>query len=191
MNDTGKLLILLTTSFCLYLLVVVVKVLYEYWWIPLRIQHILRSQGVDRPPYRFIHGNNKEVTKLIKEASSKPMALTHDIVPRVMPHVYSWINRYGKNYLFWNGIKAQLVITESEIVKEVLKNSEKVFPKSKPPIYNRRLVGRGLIFADGEKWVKQRKLANYAFHGESLKNMTPAIVASVETMPGRQRDRSV
>ncbi|XVE81360.1 hypothetical protein DITRI_Ditri15bG0057200 [Diplodiscus trichospermus] len=182
MNVTGKLLILLTTSFCLYLLVVVVKVLYEYWWIPLRIQHLLRSQGVDGPPYRFIHGNNKEVNKLIKEASSKPMALTHDIVPRVMPHVYSWINRYGKNYLFWNGIKAQLVITEPEIVKEVLKDGEKLFPKSKPPIYNRRLVGRGLLLADGEKWVKQRKMANYAFHGESLKNMTPAIVASVETM---------
>ncbi|XVE81361.1 hypothetical protein DITRI_Ditri15bG0057300 [Diplodiscus trichospermus] len=110
------------------------------------------------------------------------MALTHDILPRVMPHVCSWINRYGKNFLFWNGIRAQLVITEPEIVKEILKNSEKAFPKSKPPIYNRRRIGRGLPYAEGEKWVKQRKLANYAFHGESLKNMTPAIVASVETM---------
>ncbi|KAK8667875.1 hypothetical protein V6N13_105352 [Hibiscus sabdariffa] len=35
---------------------------------------------------------------------------------------------------------------------------------------------------ESEKWSRQRKLANYAFHGESLKNMTPAIIASVETM---------
>ncbi|XVE81365.1 hypothetical protein DITRI_Ditri15bG0057600 [Diplodiscus trichospermus] len=182
MKDMEKLLILLTTFFCLYLLIVVVKVLYEYWWIPLRIQHMLRLQGVKGPPYRFIHGNNKEVTKLRKEASSIPMALTHDIVPRVMPHVHSWINRYGKNYLFWDGIKAQLVITAPDIVKEVLKNSEKAFPKRNPPIYNRRLFGDGLVFAEGEKWVKQRKLANYAFHGENLKNMTPAVIASVEAM---------
>ncbi|XVE81367.1 hypothetical protein DITRI_Ditri15bG0057800 [Diplodiscus trichospermus] len=165
MNDMEKLLILLTTCFFLYFLIALLKVLYEYWWIPLRIQNILRSQGVKGPPYRFIHGNNKEVTKLIKEPLSKPMAFTHDIFPRAMPHVYSWINRY-----------------EPEIVIEVLKNSEKAFPKRKPPIYNRRLLGDGLILAEGEKWVKQRKLANYAFHGESLKNMTPEVIASVETM---------
>ncbi|KAK8682348.1 hypothetical protein V6N13_054737 [Hibiscus sabdariffa] len=32
------------------------------------------------------------------------------------------------------------------------------------------------------QWGKQRKLANHAFHGESLKNMTPAVMASVEAM---------
>ncbi|KAK8259209.1 hypothetical protein V6Z12_D13G041000 [Gossypium hirsutum] len=41
---------------------------------------------------------------MLMEASTKPMALTHDIFPRVMPHVYSWINKYGKTYLSWNGI---------------------------------------------------------------------------------------
>ena len=96
MNVMVKLLILLTSSFCLYLLIALLKVLYEYWWTPLRIQHILSSQGVKGPPYKFIHGNTKEVTKLRKEALSKPMALTHDIFPKVMPHVYSWINRYGE-----------------------------------------------------------------------------------------------
>ncbi|GMJ12406.1 cytochrome P450, family 72, subfamily A, polypeptide 9 [Hibiscus trionum] len=36
--------------------------------------------------------------------------------------------------------------------------------------------------AEGEKWVKLRKLANHVFHGESLKKMTPAVISSVETM---------
>ncbi|XVF38007.1 hypothetical protein REPUB_Repub20aG0060600 [Reevesia pubescens] len=183
MNVMLKLLVLLTSSFSLYLFIVLLKVLYEYWWIPLRIQHILRSQGVKGPPYRFIHGNNKEVNRFKKEALSKSMmALTHDIFPKVMPHVYSWINIYGKNYLSWNGVQAQLVITEPEIVKEVLKNSEKAFSKRKPPIYSRRLLGDGLVTTEGEKWAKQRKLANYVFHGESLKNMAPAVIASVEIM---------
>ncbi|XVF29134.1 hypothetical protein REPUB_Repub15cG0093400 [Reevesia pubescens] len=182
MNAMVKLLIFLTSCFCLFLLIAFLQVLYEYWWIPLRIQHILRSQGIKGPPYKFIHGNNKEVIKFKKEALSKPMALTHDIFPKVLPHVYSWINRYGKNYLFWNDIRAQLVITEPELVKAVLKNSEKTFPKTKPTIYSSRLVGDGLLTTVGEKWAKQRKLANYVFHGESLKNMIPAVIASVETM---------
>ncbi|WRX20019.1 Cytochrome P450 - like 10, partial [Theobroma cacao] len=182
MNVIVKLAILLTSSFCLYLLIALVKVLYQYWWVPLRIQHLLSSQGIKGPPYRFIHGNNKEVNHFRKEALSKHMALTHDIFPKVLPHVYSWINIYGKNYLFWDGIQAQVAITEPELVKEVLKNSEKAFPKQKPPIYVSRLLGDGLVTTEGEKWAKQRKLANYVFHGESLKNMTPAVIASVERM---------
>ncbi|XVF84644.1 hypothetical protein PTKIN_Ptkin17bG0054000 [Pterospermum kingtungense] len=183
MSSIGKLLILLTSSFFLYLLITLLKVLYEYLWIPLRIQHMLRSQGVKGPDYKFIDGNSNEAKQLQKEAFSKPIAsLTHDIFPKVLPHAYSWINRYGKNYLHWDGVRAQLVISEPELVKEALKNSENAFPKSKPTVYARALLGNGLVLIEGEKWAKRRKLANYAFHGESLRNMTPAVIASVETI---------
>ncbi|KAK5770847.1 hypothetical protein PVK06_047004 [Gossypium arboreum] len=118
----------------------------------------MSSQGIRGPPYEFIHGNNKQILQMQKEAYSKPMALTHDIFPRVLPHVYSYIKKYGKNYLSWNGVQAQLVITDPE------------------------LQGDSLVTSESEKRARQRKLANYAFHGESLKNMIPAIIASVETM---------
>ncbi|XP_017632676.1 cytochrome P450 CYP749A22-like [Gossypium arboreum] len=88
----------------------------------------------------------------------------------------------GKNFLYWNGVRAELVISEPELAKEVLKNNEKAFPKRTATIYGRKLLGNGIVFIEGEKWAKHRKLANYAFHGESLKNMTPTIIASVETM---------
>ncbi|MBA0797512.1 hypothetical protein Gohar_008204 [Gossypium harknessii] len=119
---------------------------------------------------------------MTKEALSKPMALTHDIFPRVQPHIYSCINRYGRNFLYWDGVRPELVISEPELIKEVLKNSEKTFPKRKPTIFINKLLGNGLVTVEGEKWVKQRKLANNVFHGESLKDMRPAIIASVETM---------
>ncbi|XP_016698529.2 cytochrome P450 CYP749A22-like [Gossypium hirsutum] len=53
-----------------------------------------------------------------QEALSKPMALGHDIFPRVQPHIYTWINKYGKNYLSWDGVRAELVISEPELIKE-------------------------------------------------------------------------
>ncbi|WRX16057.1 hypothetical protein QQP08_008544 [Theobroma cacao] len=83
-------------SFFLYFLRALLKAFYNYWWIPHRIQNILRSQGIKGPPYEFIHGNNKAIVESIREASSKPMALTHDIFPRVLPHIYSCINTYGE-----------------------------------------------------------------------------------------------
>ncbi|KAK8486983.1 hypothetical protein V6N11_061056 [Hibiscus sabdariffa] len=186
MSALVKLVILVP---CCFFLVALIKFLYDYLWTPLRVQHLLNSQGIKGPPYRFIHGNNKEVDKMKREALGKPMGLAHDIFPKVQPHLHSWINRYGKNYLYWNGVRAQLVISEPELVKEVLKNSEKAYPKKKPSIFASKLVGNRLVSVEGEKWARQRKLANYAFHGESLKNMTPAVIASVETMLEKWKGR--
>ncbi|TYG78177.1 hypothetical protein ES288_D02G037600v1 [Gossypium darwinii] len=159
-----------------------IKLLYDYLWIPLRIQHMLNSQGIKGPPYRFIHGNNKEVTKMKQKALSKSVGLTDDLFPRVHPHFYTWTNRYGKNFVYWNGARAELVISEPELIKEVLKNSEQIFQKKQLSDIGMKFLGNGLIFIEGEKWAEHRKLANHTFHGESLKNMTPAIIASVETM---------
>ncbi|TYI92014.1 hypothetical protein E1A91_D02G037000v1 [Gossypium mustelinum] len=173
---------LLILAPCCFFFIALIKLLYDYLWIPLRIQHMLNSQGIRGPPYRFIHGNNKEVTKMKQNALSKSVGLTDDLFPKVQPHIYTWTNRYGKNFVYWNGARAELVISEPELVKEVLKNSEQIFQKKKLSDIGRKFLGNGLIFIEGEKWAKHRKLANHTFHGQSLKNMTPAIIASVETM---------
>ncbi|KAB2039781.1 hypothetical protein ES319_D02G034600v1 [Gossypium barbadense] len=152
---------------CSFFLVALIKFLYDYLWIPLRIQHILNSQGIKGPPYKFIYGNNDEATQMTKEALSKPMALTHDIFPRVQPHIYSCINRYGRNFLYWDGVRPELMISEPELIKE------------EAYIFINKLLGNGLVTVEGEK---QRKLANNIFHGETLKEMRLAIIASVETM---------
>ncbi|XVF56594.1 hypothetical protein PTKIN_Ptkin06aG0133500 [Pterospermum kingtungense] len=165
---------LVACSLCLCpVIYYVLKFLHEYWWTPLRIQHRLSLQGIKGPPYKFIHGNNKEIIKMKQEALSKPMpTLSHDIFPRVHPQIYSWINLY-----------------EAELVKELLRSSEREFPKrtSRERKKNEnefvlKMIGDGLVTSQGEKWAKQRKLANHAFHGESLKSMSPAMIASVETM---------
>ena len=82
----------------------------------------------------------------------------------------------GKNYLSWVGTRAQLFITEPELVKEIMKSSGRDFPKrtSRERKTNEdqivfKILGDGLVTSEGEKWAKQRKLANHAFHGESLK----------------------
>ncbi|KAK9001717.1 hypothetical protein V6N11_083494 [Hibiscus sabdariffa] len=104
------------------------------------------------------------------EALSNPIALTHNIVPRVIPQIHSWINTYGKNYLTWQGNQAQLVISETEIIKDVLKNNSGAFLKIKDDsTFLYKITGNGLVSSEGAKWATQRKLANHAFHGESLK----------------------
>ncbi|XP_016728178.2 cytochrome P450 CYP749A22 isoform X2 [Gossypium hirsutum] len=157
---------------CCFFLVALIKFLYDYLWVPLRIQHMMNSQGIKGPPYRFIHGNSKEVARLEQEALSKRVALTDDIFPKVLPHFYTWINRYvirEEFCLYWNGARPELVISEPELIKEVLQTSEKKIQEKKLSDIGREFLGNGLLFIAGEKWAKHRKLANHAFHGESLK----------------------
>ncbi|TYJ00571.1 hypothetical protein E1A91_A13G094200v1 [Gossypium mustelinum] len=189
MNSMANVSVLVVGVVCLSLVIALIKVLHKYWWKPLRIQRLMSRQGINGPPYRFIHGNNKETIKMKQEALRNPMpSLSHDTLPRVQPQIWSRIKLYGKNYLSWTGSRAMVVITEPELIKELLKNSERAFPKrtsrerKKEDDFVLKILGDGLVTSEGEKWEKKRKLANHAFHGETLKSMSPAVIASVETM---------
>ncbi|KAL6577745.1 hypothetical protein OROMI_010073 [Orobanche minor] len=101
---------------------------------------------------------------------------SHDIFPRIQPHLYSWMKLYGNNFLHWIGTQPHVVVTEPELIKEILSNKYGKYPKSKLKGYLKKLLGDGIVVAEGEKWLKLRKLANHAFHGECLKK------CRVETM---------
>ncbi|XP_058010191.1 cytochrome P450 CYP749A22-like isoform X2 [Hevea brasiliensis] len=178
----GTLINYLLGCLCLYLLLILGKFLYKEWWTPLCIQSLLKSQGIKGPSYRFLHGNTKQIANMRKETMKNPMELSHHVLPRIQPHIYSWIKLYGMNFLMWYGARAQLVVTEPEFVKEILNSKEKTYCKIGFQEYFKKLLGDGLVLSTGNKWLKMRKLANHAFHGESLKSMFPAMVASVEMM---------
>ncbi|KAH7835607.1 hypothetical protein Vadar_027882 [Vaccinium darrowii] len=99
-----------------------------------------------------------------------------------MPHIHAWKQLHGKNYLFWRGSQAQLVVTELELVKEILNNKDGAFLKERVEGLGKKFFGNGILVAEGEKWSRVRKIANHAFHGESSKGMIPAMIMSVETM---------
>ncbi|KAK4841627.1 hypothetical protein QYF36_007728 [Acer negundo] len=148
---------------------------------------MMSSQGIRGPPYRFVHGNTKEIINMRKGVMSSPMELSHHIFPRIQPHIYSWMKLYGKNFITWYGNRPQLVVTEPEQIKEILNNKDGSYPKTKLEGYSKKLLGDGLVTTEGEKWFKLRKLANHAFNGESLKGMIPSMIASAEMMLERWR----
>ncbi|KAJ4823838.1 hypothetical protein Tsubulata_017991 [Turnera subulata] len=149
---------------------------------------MMKSQGIKGPPYRFLYGNAKEIREMITGSRSSPQELSHHAFTVIHPHIYSWTKLYGVNFVFWLGPKAQLVVTEPKMIKEVLNNKDGAFPKTESSFFVKKFLGDGLITSNGEKWMKMRKVVNHAFHVDSLKSMTPAVVASVEMMLDRWRD---
>ncbi|MCL7036538.1 hypothetical protein MKW94_026266, partial [Papaver nudicaule] len=173
----------------LYLFLVLIKFLHRVWWNPIRITKILSSQGIKGPPYKFLHGNTKEIHTTMKRTISKPMKdLSHQIFPYVQPFQDTYNKINGKNFLCWIGPQPTLFITEIEFIKEILNNKNGDYLKRESEGYVKKLLGEGLITTEGEKWIRQRKLANHAFHAESLKGMVPAMIESVETMVQKWKD---
>ncbi|KAI3842449.1 hypothetical protein MKX03_035056 [Papaver bracteatum] len=169
--------------FLLYILLILIKFIHKVWWNPIYITKFLASQGISGPQYKLLHGNAKEILKMANESKSKPMEeLSHQIFPYLQPFRYACIKTYGKIHLSWIGPRPQLFVSELELIKEIMNDKDGVYPKTKSEGYFKKLLGDGLVSAQGNKWIKQRKLANHAFHAESLKGMVPSMIAAVETM---------
>nr|GMD28630.1 cytochrome P450 CYP749A22-like [Ipomoea batatas] len=156
----------------------------KLWWAPVHIQKLMSSQGIKGPSYRFLHGNTKEISEARRGITSKPMEdyLSHHIFPRILPHIYSWKRLYGANFLYWLGPQPELVVTEPELVKEILSDRKGNYPKIELQGFSKKLLGDGVSSSKGEKWARMRKLANNVFHGENLRGMFPAMIESAETM---------
>lgn len=75
----------------------------------------------------------------------------------------------GDNFFYWNGTQVEVVVSEPELVKEILTNKDGVYRKGKVSGAAKKYVGDGLVVAEGEKWSRLRKVANQTFHGQCLK----------------------
>lgn len=82
---------------------------------------------------------------------------------------YTLITESGNNFLTWIGTEPQIVVTEPDLVKEILTNREGGYPKVESQGNLKKLFGDGIVVAEGEKWSRLRRLANHAFHGDCLK----------------------
>ncbi|KAF7133438.1 hypothetical protein RHSIM_Rhsim09G0129400 [Rhododendron simsii] len=167
------------------------SVLNWVWLTPKKLERCLRKQGLSGSSYRLLFGDLKDNTKMTKEAMSSPISLSQDIVPRVVPFIHNSVATYvwsrrsffqcmrvfgfdaGKNSFTWIGPKPRVIITDPELVKEILSKNFN-FKKAKfNPLA--RLLAPGLVTYEDEQWVKHRKIINPAFHMEKLKVSFPSL----------------
>jgi len=90
------------TAFVLIFLSWLIRVIYEtvsfYWLTPRRIKKIMEKQGVRGPKPRLLIGNLLDMSSLLASSTSKDMPIiSHDIVPRLLPHYLLWSRKYGNN----------------------------------------------------------------------------------------------
>ncbi|KAK7321746.1 hypothetical protein VNO77_32650 [Canavalia gladiata] len=164
------------------LLVLAARVLYSIIWVPWVIARHFRKQGIRGPSYRLIKGNADEIRNMYKEVQSKPMELCHDIIERVCPFYHRWSRMYGKTVLYWHGWRPKLVISDPDIIKEILLKTGEWFERIDPNPSVKQFFGEGILMLKGEKWGVHRAIANQAFKLERIKSWIPEIIDSTKTM---------
>lgn len=86
----------LEITFLLLLSYYFIKAFHSIWWKPKCFERKLKQQGIRGNPYKPLLGDTKEMIKQMTEAWSKPLSLSHQIVPRVDPFTHSTVEKYGK-----------------------------------------------------------------------------------------------
>ncbi|CAB4277173.1 unnamed protein product [Prunus armeniaca] len=66
---------------CVGLITLGWKVVNWVWLKPKKLERYLRQQGLSGNSYRLLTGDLTDNSKMTKEALSKPMEFSHDIVP--------------------------------------------------------------------------------------------------------------
>ncbi|KAL9167090.1 hypothetical protein ABFS82_05G073200 [Erythranthe guttata] len=146
---------------------------------PKRLEKSLGNQGLTGNTYKFLYGDLKEMSKMFNHAKSTPINLHDDIKPRVLAFLHKTFEKYGQESFIWLGPRPTVMITEPELVKEVMtKFNLYQKPKNSNPLT--KLLAQGLFSYEGDKWSKHRKIINPAFHFEKLKLMIPAFYLSCE-----------
>ncbi|KAE9621567.1 putative secologanin synthase [Lupinus albus] len=84
-----------TTLFVTLILGIVIwlwKFVNQFWIRPKKLEKFLREQGLNGNPYKPLSGDINDLFKSSMEAEAKPMPLSDDIVPRVLPYFHqTWV----------------------------------------------------------------------------------------------------
>ncbi|KAK3041742.1 hypothetical protein RJ639_000666 [Escallonia herrerae] len=106
---------------------------------------------------------------MMTEAWSKPMALSHQIAPRVNPFYHQMVQNHvdvcnvGKISVAWIETRPRLIVADPELMRLILVDKQGHFRK--PPVNPLvDVLTLGVSTLERQKWAKRRKLISPAFH---------------------------
>ncbi|KAJ8442505.1 hypothetical protein Cgig2_022388 [Carnegiea gigantea] len=186
--------LIVLTAFVVILLSWLIRVICEtvsfYWLTPRRIEKIMEKQGVRGPKPRLLIGNLLDMSSLVASSTSKDMpVISHDIVPRLLPHYLLWSRKYGKKFIYWNGFEPRMCLTDPGMIRELLTKYSSLSGKSWLQQQGcKNFIGCGLLMANGDAWHHQRHIVAPAFMGDKLKSYAGYVVECTKSMLGSLRN---
>ncbi len=115
--------------------------------------------------------------------------LSEAIRKNPIPFHNSFFSTYGDTFSVKIGFKRRLLLSrDKDLTKHILQGNHKNYYKSKIQTrYLSKYLGNGLLTANGDFWLKQRRLIQPAFHKEKMQQliglMEKTIVTELKEIP--------
>jgi cytochrome P450 len=106
------------------------------------------------------------------------------ILKNPLGHAVEWARRYGDVVRFRIGTMDAYMINHPEAIEQVLRHDHRNFTKDWGTRLLSGFLGQGLLTSDGEKWRRQRRLAQPAFQLDQVQKYCEVMVSFTERMLG-------
>ncbi|KAM3737959.1 hypothetical protein ACB098_09G096200 [Castanea mollissima] len=165
---------------------VLIRVCHVVWLKPRRIRSIIWRQGIRGPPTSFPYGNISEMQKIQSSMINNPsddQSVSENWTHSIFPYFQIWRQEYGPVYMYSTGSKQHLYVSQPDLLREL--SLHKSLDLGKPSYLSETfhpLLGDGIIKANGNNWVYQRKLIAPEFFINKVKNMVGLMEQSTIAM---------
>ncbi|GJM84560.1 hypothetical protein PR202_ga00243 [Eleusine coracana subsp. coracana] len=158
----------------------------RFAWRPRALSRHLRAQGL-RGPARssLFHGNLGDVKRLRAAGRRRHAGRRR---PRLHAHRAAAVPgmdpalRTGRVFVYWFGATPDVCVADLGVAKQVLADRTGQFPKHRINANLMRLLGEGLVMANGHDWQRHKRVVHPAFNIDKLKMMTATMAACALAM---------
>jgi len=111
-----------------------------------------------------------------------------EFLRRRLPFMIESAEKYGDIVLFKVGNERIYLFNHPDLIRDVLVTNQKNFVKSRALVRAKRVLGEGLLTSEGEFHLRQRRLAQPAFHRDRIATYGCSMVDYAERTSSRWRD---
>jgi cytochrome P450 len=107
---------------------------------------------------------------------------------RRLPFLVEAAERYGDVVLFRVGNERIYLFNHPDLIRDVLVTNQKNFTKSRALVRAKKVLGEGLLTSEGEFHLRQRRLAQPAFHRDRIAAYALSMVEYADRTRSRWHD---
>ncbi|XP_024544505.1 cytochrome P450 734A2-like [Selaginella moellendorffii] len=132
---------------------------HDFLWRPRLLLQAFKQQGVLGPIPRLFLGNLDQMRELmaVEVAKSSTGEISNDhhagVVAKVLPYYAAWSRSCGETFFVWRGSQPRLMISDPELMKEVLCDKSGSFDREPGQHAARDLFGDGIaLLTMNKRW---------------------------------------
>ncbi|RYY53055.1 MAG: cytochrome P450 [Chitinophagaceae bacterium] len=107
---------------------------------------------------------------------------SNDFLANPIKFISKSMEKFGGTYTATLGLRKKIILTQDPaFIEHILRGNHRNYHKS--PLATERAVeffGNGLLFSNGDYWLRQRRLVQPAFHREKLQGLYDIVTRSID-----------